>query len=407
MCVWDNVHAQAEGDGSGMKLVKPLDGDVLVAVWNPRRAAIAACDQKGSTFVLRHTRESSFPGAHYPPRFRVVSDNVEYVEPEDEFDVGSDGRSKRRNSALCAWGQEDGFGDELKRRRISAKPPQINEENNLPQHGVSKASSRLAETAVDDADVDITAVEGKPDSDDSNDATCELFTIPCVPCSFSVVEDQAAEADVSATVKSAWRCGDLLPPFPSNCGDGDGVALTGEPVKKKAEIRVVRRCATPEPPKQDKRKASKKKGIKAKKTTTSTTAATSAAVAADVLPQVEPDGPQVPKMHASWQKMCTNVLNAVMEQDSSQFFLDPVDPVALQIPDYFTIIKEPMDLGSVEKKLKRGRYKSIDEFAADVRLTFKNAQQYNGRAHPVSIAAAQLRDCFEEALKMQRLLVAK
>jgi len=44
-------------------------------------------------------------------------------------------------------------------------------------------------------------------------------------------------------------------------------------------------------------------------------------------------------------------------------FLRPVDPIALNIPDYPSIIKEPMDLGTVEKNLLNGFYKTHMEFA--------------------------------------------
>lgn len=36
-------------------------------------------------------------------------------------------------------------------------------------------------------------------------------------------------------------------------------------------------------------------------------------------------------------------------------FQIPVDPVKLNIPDYFNFIKEPMDLGTIAKKLGYGR----------------------------------------------------
>jgi len=35
-----------------------------------------------------------------------------------------------------------------------------------------------------------------------------------------------------------------------------------------------------------------------------------------------------------------------------------VDPVALRIPDYFEVVKEPIDLSTVEKNLKMGVYSS-------------------------------------------------
>ncbi|KAK4794716.1 hypothetical protein SAY86_012710 [Trapa natans] len=41
--------------------------------------------------------------------------------------------------------------------------------------------------------------------------------------------------------------------------------------------------------------------------------------------------------------------------------------------DYFTIIKHPMDLGTVQARLNKNRCKSPREFSEDVRLTFCNA----------------------------------
>ena len=36
--------------------------------------------------------------------------------------------------------------------------------------------------------------------------------------------------------------------------------------------------------------------------------------------------------------------------------MKPVDPFELKIPDYFDVIKEPMDISTVEKNLKNGVY---------------------------------------------------
>src|SRR5438105_15829930 len=37
-------------------------------------------------------------------------------------------------------------------------------------------------------------------------------------------------------------------------------------------------------------------------------------------------------------------------------FRAPVDPIQLNIPDYFAVIKKPMDLETIRKKLDQGRY---------------------------------------------------
>lgn len=49
---------------------------------------------------------------------------------------------------------------------------------------------------------------------------------------------------------------------------------------------------------------------------------------------------------ATWQQQCEKLLSKLTNQKIASVFLQPVNPVALNIPDYFTIIKEPMDLGA-------------------------------------------------------------
>jgi hypothetical protein len=44
---------------------------------------------------------------------------------------------------------------------------------------------------------------------------------------------------------------------------------------------------------------------------------------------------------------CQNLLENLMDEDSAAPFTKPVDPVALNLPDYFEIVKHPMDLGTV------------------------------------------------------------
>ncbi|KAF1773955.1 Bromodomain [Phytophthora cactorum] len=46
-------------------------------------------------------------------------------------------------------------------------------------------------------------------------------------------------------------------------------------------------------------------------------------------------------------------------------------------PDYFEIVKTPMDLSTIAEKLNEFEYKMHGEFIRDVRLTFENAMTYN------------------------------
>lgn len=98
---------------------------------------------------------------------------------------------------------------------------------------------------------------------------------------------------------------------------------------------------------------------------------------------------------------CKEVLKDMMKQVSSIYFADAVDHVKLGIPDYPTIIKEPMDFGTIRVNLEKSIYKTHESFADHMRLVFKNAITYNVRRdNPVHIAARELADFFEERYRV-------
>ena len=55
----------------------------------------------------------------------------------------------------------------------------------------------------------------------------------------------------------------------------------------------------------------------------------------------------------------------------------PVDSVNLGLPDYFKIIKQPMDMGTVKKRLENNYYWCSQECIEDLNLMFKNCYLYN------------------------------
>lgn len=76
-------------------------------------------------------------------------------------------------------------------------------------------------------------------------------------------------------------------------------------------------------------------------------------------------------------KFCSNVLRSLKRHKDSSPFFQPVDPVALQIPDYLEVIKHPMDFGTIGTKLSNHQYHNVEEFNNDVKLVFSNCYTYN------------------------------
>lgn len=95
-------------------------------------------------------------------------------------------------------------------------------------------------------------------------------------------------------------------------------------------------------------------------------------------------------------KSCSTLLDKLMKHKHGWVFNTPVDPDAFGLHDYFDIIKNPMDLGTVKSRLDKNWYKSPREFAEDVRLTFSNALTYNPKGQDVHLMAEQLSKIFED-----------
>ncbi|XP_010553138.1 PREDICTED: transcription factor GTE5, chloroplastic-like isoform X2 [Tarenaya hassleriana] len=95
-------------------------------------------------------------------------------------------------------------------------------------------------------------------------------------------------------------------------------------------------------------------------------------------------------------KNCNNLLTKLMKHKFGWVFNAPVDVEGLGLHDYHTIVKKPMDLGTVKNRLSKNWYKSPLELAEDVRLTFNNAVLYNPKGHEVHHMAEHLSKMFEE-----------
>jgi hypothetical protein len=64
-----------------------------------------------------------------------------------------------------------------------------------------------------------------------------------------------------------------------------------------------------------------------------------------------------------WVQKGIRVLDTVGKQRFAGWFKEPVKPTTDYVPDYFNIVKNPMDLGTVREKLRAGQYASTQAFA--------------------------------------------
>lgn len=90
---------------------------------------------------------------------------------------------------------------------------------------------------------------------------------------------------------------------------------------------------------------------------------------------------------------CRSITSELEVHEDAWPFLLPVN--TRQFPTYKKIIRRPMDLSVIKKKLEDNLYKSRDEYCEDLRLMFNNCETFNEDDSPVGKAGHNLRSFFE------------
>lgn len=101
------------------------------------------------------------------------------------------------------------------------------------------------------------------------------------------------------------------------------------------------------------------------------------------------------------KRKCLELTNKMLHKDLCRPFRNKVDPENDGAPDYYDVIKNPMDLTTVRKKLVAGEYKSIALWSEDVKLIFKNARSYNDEGSLIDLISQELEQWF--ARKMAQM----
>lgn len=85
-----------------------------------------------------------------------------------------------------------------------------------------------------------------------------------------------------------------------------------------------------------------------------------------------PDGQPIRKTN-QLQYVSRKIVGALIQHNESWPFLELITPQRIQLPNYYELVKQPMSLRIVKKRLANNFYLRAKDAVADVRLIFKNA----------------------------------
>jgi hypothetical protein len=113
---------------------------------------------------------------------------------------------------------------------------------------------------------------------------------------------------------------------------------------------------------------------------------------------------QIIKGTREFGKKCKTIIELLRKHKFAEPFFRPVDQITLRIPDYFDIIKEPMDFQTIHKKLHENVYVNQEEFEADVRKIWTNSFTYNLKGTQIYSMTEDISNYFERLLTEEKTL---
>ena len=91
-----------------------------------------------------------------------------------------------------------------------------------------------------------------------------------------------------------------------------------------------------------------------------------------------------------------------LENDNQAIdFLEPVDYMGLNLLDYPTIIKHPMDLSTAKSKLLKNEYLTFQDLYNDIDLIWKNCKTYNREGSEIVKMAIHCEKVFKKQMEKQ------
>jgi len=98
------------------------------------------------------------------------------------------------------------------------------------------------------------------------------------------------------------------------------------------------------------------------------------------------------------------ILNEMRDMPNVQLFLQPVN--SKLVPDYYNIIRHPMDLQTIRTKLRAHKYVSRESFLVDVNQIVSNCELYNGPRHSMTATAQRMMDlCLQRVAEKEEKLM--
>jgi hypothetical protein len=99
----------------------------------------------------------------------------------------------------------------------------------------------------------------------------------------------------------------------------------------------------------------------------------------------------------SQRERCVAVLDHICAYAMAKMFAQPVDPDRDNLPDYHSIVTQPMDLGTVRAKLLADEYPTVASWRDDMERIWSNSLAVHPRGSLISTITLEMQTIFRKA----------
>jgi len=105
------------------------------------------------------------------------------------------------------------------------------------------------------------------------------------------------------------------------------------------------------------------------------------------------------KLDKEEHKKLKIIINCLNESNDSFDFREPVDWKGMGLTDYLEVVKYPMDLSTLQRKMKGEHYTKVEDVLDDVQLIWDNCKAYNPDNSWIHSVAEKLERSFKKMVR--------
>lgn len=101
-------------------------------------------------------------------------------------------------------------------------------------------------------------------------------------------------------------------------------------------------------------------------------------------------------MNRAQRRLCLSIVRSISEHPAARPFRNPVN--LEEFPTYLQIIDDPMDLSTIESRLRDREYRSVREFKRDMSLIWENCYAFAGAGSWTAVLANHVKGLFDKKM---------